>query len=172
MSLSKKHRSRSTWLLAVAAGWGTSALLVLTDGASWSVLPLVLLAGAMAGRPALVLLLAVALPLQGFAGMAAEIRGPGHFHSHERSAAPHWHGQVEHHRHAGDEQSIEVEDERGSAAALAAGDGKRAVPADTLNGAPRFLPPRAHEAAAVSGPGVPPAGHFPSRPDRPPRPLA
>src|SRR6267142_4010941 len=124
--MSASSRPARPWLWALPIAWGISALLIVAES-GW--LPLLVcfawLCAALACCPALlrrrvvVSLLVLALPVQGFAGISMELRGPAHFHAGE--SAHHGHAYVERHHHAAGEDAIEVDDASHSAA-LAAGE--------------------------------------------------
>src|SRR5258706_9936931 len=116
------------WLWATPVAWGMSTLLIVGES-GW--LPLVACSASLCvglaccprilRRRAVASLLALALPVQGFAGISMQVRGPAHYHLHE--ASHHAHVHVERHHHAADEAAIEIDDARHQA--LAAGQDKR-----------------------------------------------
>jgi hypothetical protein len=130
--------------------------------------------GAQAGRGArraIALLIALAVPIQGFAAISMETRGPAHFHAGDASGAHHWHGDVEHHHHAADASAVEISNGDDRRNVAAAGENKRAASGalDTLMTAAFVFPSR-------FGPGALPAdhqarrtAHVPGMPERPPR---
>ena len=125
-------------------------------------------------RRAIALLIALAVPIQGFAGIAPELRGPAHFHAGDPSAARHWHGDVEHHHHAADPAIVEIDDgDDQRHAAVAAGSGKRVASGtlDTLTAATLVLPSRPDSGAVRTRVSGRLSLYFPGMLDRPPRPA-
>jgi hypothetical protein len=156
--------------------WAATALVFVPDGAPGFLIFLAWLGAAWkccAGdrtlaRRIVVGLVAIALPLQGFAAIAMALRGPAHFHG-----VDHGHAHVERHHHTAGDGAIEVgvEDDHRHAP-LAAGDNKRTAFAsvDTLSTALPVLPPRLHSAPTPGGRCALLAAPFPDRPERPPTP--
>jgi hypothetical protein len=166
--------------------WTTSALFLLDEsrllyglacliwlGLAWRGLAGARLAFA---RRAVSLLLALALPAQSFAVVAAEARGPAHVHSPAlvgAAAGHHWHGEVGHHHHAAGEAML-VDDSSRAHDALASGEDKRAAfgAVDALAAASLPVPPLpgSHGPHAVGA--APAATHVASTPEKPPRLLS
>jgi len=114
------------------------------------------------------------VPVQGFAGIVPELRGPAHFHADDPSAARHWHGDVEHHHHAADPAIVEIDDgDDQRHAAVAAGNGKRVTSGalDTLTAAALVLPSRPDSGAVRARVPARLGFYFPGMPERPPRPA-
>lgn len=125
-------------------------------------------------RRAIALLIALAVPIQGFAGIASDLRGPAHFHADDPSGTRHWHGDVEHHHHAADPAVVEIDDgDDQRHAAAATGNGKRIASSalDTLMDAAFVLPPRPDTGAVLVRDSAKRIPYFPGIPERPPRPA-
>jgi hypothetical protein len=121
-------------------------------------------------RRALALLLALALPAQGFAAAAEDLRGPAHVHETARSADRHWHGNVEHHHHAAG-ASIIVDDGSRQQTALASAEEKRVASGagDAITAAPPVVAP-AQGAEVLLATGLARlVTHAADTPERPPR---
>jgi hypothetical protein len=122
----------------------------------------------MLARRVVVALLAVALPVQGFAGIAPALRGPAHFHGADRG-----HVHVERHHHAAGEGAIEVDvEDDHHHAAPAGGDNKRTAfgSIDTLSAAVLVAPSQLDSAAVPAGRLAMLATPVPGRLERPPTP--
>ncbi len=167
------------WLWGIPIAWGTSALLLILAEISW--LPFLVCFGwlcvawkccpSVLRRRAVVSLLALALPVQGFAGITMELRGPAHFHAHGDSVSRQGHAHVERHHHAADEGVVEVADDAHHSAALAAGEDKRTVfgSLDTSTASLFVFSPRSLAGAIPADRTAERAGHIPGRPERPPQ---
>lgn len=184
------------WAMLLA--WSTSALIILGDigrdagqgglGNSCDLLRALIYCGCLRfawkcclgarnrlyTRRAIALLIAFAVPIQGFAGVAMGLRGPAHFHTHTDhfSGARHWHGDIERHHHAAEAGVVEIDDgDDLGHAALAAGENKRAGygTLDTLMTMTFVFPahPRANVALATHSIRL--TVHFPGIPEKPPR---
>jgi hypothetical protein len=164
-------------LVTLPLAWLTSAALVLAeDTLVFAALALVWLGLAcrwLAGRRAIVakralpLLIAAAVPAQGFAAAAIEISGPAHFHVASKSRVTHWHSGVMHHHHA-DGDAVVVDDGKWQAPA---GEGKRFAlgAVDALAAAAHVLPVSLPAGELISPRPAECAPHAPSPPERPPR---
>jgi hypothetical protein len=170
-------RSVRLWLLGILPlAWASSALLVLGDGSlstlvglAWLGLAWKYFAGrrAAVAKRALALLVAFALTAQGFAALAAEVSGPGHFHAAAAKAgARHWHAGVMHHHHAlGD--AVIVDDGKRSHP-LAAGDVKCTALGDALTASGCTILLHSSAIAPALQRVAEPAAHVASPPERPP----
>lgn len=173
------ERSARPWLLgALPLAWASSALLVLGNGSLLALVGLAWLGLAwkcFAGRRAavakrvLALLVAFALPAQGFAAVAAEVSGPAHFHAAAKAGAHHWHAGVMHHHHALGEAVLVDHGKRSQT--LASGEAKRAAfsAVDALAAAAHTVPPYSPAIAPALQRVAKPAAHVASPPERPPR---
>lgn len=125
---------RRAWLQALPMAWATSALLLLDEsrllyvlaclgclGLAWTWLSGTRLAIA---RRAISVVLALAIPVQGFAVAAVEARGPAHVHP-QRASAEHWHNEVRHHHHAAGEATLVDDGTRERQHSLATAEDKR-----------------------------------------------
>jgi hypothetical protein len=173
------ERSPSIRLLgALPLAWASSAALVLADdalifaalGLVWLGLASRWLAGRRTAiaRRALALLIAAAVPAQGFAAAAIEVSGPAHFHAPAKIPAAHWHSGVMHHHHA-EGDAVVVDD--GKRQAPSSGEGKRIAfgAVDALAASARALlaPLAANQPAPACI--AEPARHTAHPPERPPR---
>jgi hypothetical protein len=179
--MSLPERSSRLWLLSVLPlAWATSALLVLEEGGllhallglAWLGVGWQCLAGrrTVVARRALALLVAAALPAQGFAAIAAEVSGPAHFHAAPAAGERHWHAGVMHHHHAPGTAVI-VDDGKRSPAALASEETKRVAfgAVDAMAAAEPVIPSPAPAIAASPARSADCAAHFARPPERPPR---
>lgn len=110
---------RVWWIGGIPAAWGTSALVLGIGAPGYEALGAVFLAfwvcyaayavGRKVRQRAVASFIALALPLQGIAGVSLEARGPAHFHS---GSLQHSHRQVEHHHHAAGADAVIAEQGR------------------------------------------------------------
>jgi hypothetical protein len=174
------ERSPRPWLLSVLPfAWATSALAVLGEGGlldaflalAWLCVGWKYFAGrrAAVARRAIALLIAAALPAQGFAAIAAELSGPAHFHA-TPARERHWHAGVMHHHHApGD--AVVIDDGKRSHPMLASGETKRAASGavDALAAAEPLVPALASTSEASPPRCTESPAHVTRPPERPPR---
>jgi hypothetical protein len=172
-------RSSKPWLLAaLPLAWATSVVLVVEQdtlllaaiGLAWFCLAWKCSAGRraiVAGRT-LALLIAVALPAQGFAVIAAEVSGPAHFHAVAKAGAPHWHVGVMHHHHALGEAVI-VDDGKRSKPALEETKRTAFGAVDALAATAPAVPPMIPACGAPPASFTEPSAHVARLPERPPR---
>jgi hypothetical protein len=175
------ERSPRLWLLSILPlAWATSTLLVLADGGllrallglAWLGVGWQCLAGrrTVIARRALALLIAAALPAQGFAAIAAEASGPAHFHTAPAAGERHWHAGVMHHHHAPGTAVI-VDDGQRSPAALPSEETKRVAfgAVDAMAAAEPVIPSPAPAGAALPARSGECAAYVARPPERPPR---
>jgi hypothetical protein len=154
--------TRRIWLYALPMAWVTSALLLLDQSRllyvlaclGWVALAWECLAGARLylARRALALVLALAVPLQGFALTAVETRGPAHVHA--TPAESHWHGDVRHHHHAPGESILLDDGMRERQQSLAGAEDKRLAfgGADSIAPSQPAIPSQEHSGAPPDNP--------------------
>lgn len=161
--------TRRIWLCALPMAWATSALLLLDESRllyalaclGWFALAWRSLAGARLAlaRRATSFLLALTLPVQGFALSAVETRGPAHIHA--AAAESHWHGDVRHHHHAPGESILVDDGMRERQQSLGTGHEKRLAfgGADSIAPSQPVIAPLEHS-------GAPPDDRTATRPTR------
>ena len=161
------------WFWSIPLCWLTSALIVLGVAPSavfflWFVLACTYL---FRSRSRVVWLVALALPMHGYAAIAMDLRGPAHYHGAAAESAPrHAHGAAERHFHVHAEAGVTVDDGERGHESNAAGNGKNGSAGgfDTQTPAPLRLPlPRLTSdipAGEISAANLP----VPGRLERPP----
>lgn len=165
------------WFWSIPLCWLTSALIVLGVAQSavfflWFVLACTYL---FRSRLRVVWLVALALPMQGYAAIAMDLRGPAHHHDAVAASAPrHAHGVVERHFHAHAEAGVTAEDGERSHESNAVGNGKNGSAGgfDMQASAPLHEPLQRPTTNTLAGEITAAKLPFPGRLERPPAPAA
>lgn len=174
------RKRRNGWLWALPMAWASSALLLVDEtrllyavaclawlALAWRCTPPKRL---VVARRAISFLLALALPLQGFAMVALDARGAAHVHTHASSAG-HWHGEVRHHHHAAGDAILVDDAMRERQHSLGTAEDKRIAfgAADSIAPSQRALPAFVRSHVPPAERTANPPSHIASALEPPPR---